>query len=356
MLPRCLLVAGGWLLSLSVLAQVQPPTLDPLSSDVRALEAAVNKLQAQRTRGTWDDYGCVSDNPKVDNGPLLSRILLEQGRSIDVAPVGKARDYYVSSTIVWPKRHGGALVGAGGTTLLVRTRNPGVTRLIWNGPPNVPMIEYWGAGGRISQLVIQGALDATKTKPAAIGMLVYSDRNPPSGKLVTDQVTFANLDVGFKFIAEPVGNQGGTCKHYALAFHGVRIPYWVDNRQSVNHRFYDVEFRKGFETALRFDHGGALAVFGCYVGDNDGGTLLRIGTSSASNGCFEIYGLHCDGTGRRLTLVDHGKYAHRVRVSGSCAKLAIADPPVRQREGPSPFADVQIDCTNGVQWPKSRSP
>ena len=201
--------------------------------------------------------------------------------------------------------------------------------------------------------MIQGALNKA-SKPAAIGMLVYSDRNPPTGKFVTDQVTFANLDVGLKFIAEPVGNQGGTCKHYALAFHGVRIPYWVNNRQSVNHRFYDVEFRSGFETALNFELGGALAVFGCYVGDNDGGTLLRIGRSSANNGSYEIYGLQCDGSGRRLTLVNHGKYAHRVRVSGSCAKRSVADPPVVQRKGPSPFADVQVDCTNGAIWPNRR--
>jgi hypothetical protein len=116
----------------------------------------------------------------------------------------------------------------------------------------------------------------------------------------------------------------------------------------------DAKFRIGFETIFRFDEGGPLNVYGCYVGKCDGGTLLYIGRSDSGSGAYEIQGLQVDGNAKRLRLVDHGKYAHRVRISGSYSSAAgpPADPLVLQREGPSRYAKVHIDCTNGVRWPK----
>jgi hypothetical protein len=339
------------------IAGAQPASIDPLAERVHALERLVKRLQAERSVGTWETYGCVPDDPTFDNGPLLSRILAEQGRSIGVAPIGAARDYYVSSTIVWPKRHGGALLGAGGYTGMLRGRNPGVTRIIWNGPPGVPMIDYKAAGGRISQVVIQGALAPT-AKNAAIGILVESDKGPPTGKLVTDQVTLANLDVGIKCVDYPTPLFAAHLTHYALQFHQVRLPYWVDNRQSVCHTFFKVDFRNGFQQALRFDAGGALNIYGCYVGNCDGSTLLYLGKTDSGSGAYEIHGLQADGNAKRLRLVDHGKFKCRVRIGGSISITAIrqglADPIVLERDGPSEQADVQIDCTNGIRWPKGK--
>jgi hypothetical protein len=307
-------------------------------------------LMAQRA--TWDDYGCVPNDPKADNGPALSRILAEQGRGIDVAPVGKARDYYVATTIVWPKRHGGALLGAGGYASRLTARSIGVTRLVWNGPPKQPMIIYRGSGARISQLVIQGALPPATFK-AACGILVEGDNGPPTGQLVTDQVTLANLEVGIRCVDYPKPLWGGHLIHYSMQFHGVRIPYWVENPQSVPHTFFGLIIRNGYEVALRFDRGGPLNVYGCYVGQSSGGTLLYVGRSDSGSGSYEIQGLQVDGNAKRLRLVNHGKYAHRVRISGSYSSAAgpPAEPLVLARDGTSRYADVRIDCTNGVRWP-----
>jgi hypothetical protein len=121
------------------------------------------------------------------------------------------------------------------------------------------------------------------------------------------------------------------------------------------HTFFKVDFRTGFQQALRFDRGGALNVYGCYVGKCDGGTLLYLGRTDSGSGSFEIQGLQVDGNATKLRLVDHGKYACRVRISGSYSITAkrngLADPVVLERDGPSRFTDVRIDCTNGVKWP-----
>src|SRR3989304_9313851 len=82
-----------------------------LSERLTRLEALVAAQEAERPLLTWDDCGAVPDDPTFDNGPVLSRVIAEQGRWRKTAPFGTARDYYVRTTIQWPKRQGGAPVG-----------------------------------------------------------------------------------------------------------------------------------------------------------------------------------------------------------------------------------------------------
>jgi hypothetical protein len=342
-------LAAGFLILIFTRAPAQTPVGESLVRRVQSLEQLVKQLQTERSRLTWDDFGCVPDDPEADNGPMLSRILAEQGRSIGVAPVGKARDYYVSSTIRWPKRHGGALLGAGGYAWILGSRNPGVTRLIWNGPEGEPIIEGPLSGARVEQLVLQGALKAGQPR-AGVGILLSNDVGPPTGFTTLDQIAYCNLDYGFKVDDQPRPMHGNLITHIAPLWYVVRIPYSMSTQQSVCHTIFNGNVKIGYERVFDIEAGGPINVYGLYVGACDGATLLRLGRSMSE---VNIQGLNVDGNAKNLRYVDHGKYAGRVRIEGMVAKAATeAEPIVLEREGPTRYADVKIDCTNGVRWPK----
>jgi hypothetical protein len=353
---RYLLAVGGLFL-LSAGAQAQPADPDSLARRLESLESLVAKLAAERGAATWDDYGCVPDDPSVDNGPILSRLLADQqNRKIRFVPVGALADYYIATPIIWPNRHGGALVGSGGYTYA--NRRDGVTRILWNGPPGEPMIIYRGQGGRIQQLVLNGSRYGQSAAVAGCGILVEAHGNVgknavPSGGLVTDQLAIDRCAAGIKCIDQPHGNHADNLKHFALLIYNCDVAYWTQAGQSVMHALFSADIR-GCRTAFKLDEGGALSVFGCYFAPNHPEpTLLYVGRSTSNNGNFEIRGLQVDGSTRNLRVVNHGKYAHRVRVSGNIARGAtLAEPVVLARDGPSPFADVRIDSTH-LRWPKA---
>ena len=301
---------------------------------------------------TWDDYGAVPNSPTTDNGPILSRMLADQlNRKLKLPPVGTLADYYIKSSIYWPQGTGGALEGAGGYTYAYSLPNIGCTRIIWNGPPGQPMIVYRGSGSRIGRLILCGGPRSNEYKSVAgTGIIIESRNEPPSGNLFTDQLAVTQCDVGLHYLATPDFNHADQQKHFGLLFHKVRIPYWVESDQSVVHWLYGCDIRGGYEQAFRFDKGGCLAVFGCYLGVSDGGTLLYIGAANDHVGDFEIHGLQVDGSVKQLKLLDYGKYAFRVRIDGNVGFASqLADPFVVMREGPTKFADVKIDCRN-AQW------
>lgn len=287
----------------------------------------------------------VPSDPATDNGPLISAALRDGACELE------ARDYYVASTIQWPKRNGGRLSGAGGYTALLRRPNVGVTRLIWNGPPGGTMIEGAISGGRIEQLVIQGGLKAGPR--AGIGIRLLNQSPPPTGFTVLDQVAYCNLDRGFAVADEPEKGAGNSITHIAPIWHGVRIPYSVSTQQSVCHTIFAGVVKAGFERVFEFAEGGPLNVYGLYVGATDGGTLLHLGRTTST---FAIQGLNVDGNAKNFVYVSHGKYGGRVRIEGMVAKSATEGEIVVEREGPTKYADVQIDCTNGVVWPPREAP
>jgi hypothetical protein len=158
--------------------------------------------------------------------------------------------------------------------------------------------------------------------------------------------------VGLHYLSTPDNNHADQQKHFGLLFHKCRIPYWVEGDQSAVHWLYGCDIRGPYEQAFRFDKGGSLAVFGCYVGVSDGATLLYIGRSNDYVGDYEIHSLQVDGSAKNLKLVDYGKFAFRVRIDGNVGFASqLADPFVVMREGPTKYADVKIDCRN-AQWPE----
>lgn len=335
--------------------QPQPVDVSALNTRVEQLE----KFVASITRLTWNDYGCVPDDPTFDNGPVLTRMLAAQGDTILVPPVGTMRVYYVSTPIEWPKRTGGALLGSGGLSIqlpdpqyTLHKQGGGVTRIIWNGEPGRTMLDYVGCGGRIENLIFQGQPvqnnDTPLDRMASVGILVETGTTPPTGELVCRNVGFFCLDRGLACVGE--GGHADTITMYSPLWAHVRIPYQTDADQSTVHQLYAARVLSGYEIAFDCRRGGDLAVFGLYVGASRDATLLRVGTSGANAGCFEIYGLKVDGSAKNLRLVEHGQFVHRVRIQGHVGSSAtLAKPMVLARE-PSPTKDIQIDCFN-AQWP-----
>ncbi len=307
---------------------------------------------------TWTDYGCVPNDPAFDNGPVLSRMLDDiVHRRVTVPPIGELADYYIKTTIEWPAWFGGALCGSGGYVYAIGNKNIGCTRILWTGAAGAPMIRYLGCGGRIERLVLSGGPLKHPTYPAVAGagIEVQARNFPPCGNLVTDQLSITQCDAGLHYLATPDGNHADQQKHFGLMMHHVRVPYWVEGDQSVVHWLYGCDIRSGWETAFKFDKGGALFVYGCYVGSESGNapkTLLYVGRANDHNGCYEIHGLQVDGGTNNIRLVDHGKYVFRVRIDGKVGKASqLADPFVWARDGETPFADIKLDVRNAV-WPE----
>jgi hypothetical protein len=304
---------------------------------------------------TWDEYGCKADDPAFDNGPVLSRMIADEAaRKLKTAPIGTLDDYYIKTPINWPGVYGCALEGSGGYAFAIRLKNIGATRIIWNGPAGGTMLNYRGDGGRIGRLMLCGGPIENFNTVAGSGIVVEARIEPPSGNLTTDQLAIVQCDVGVHCLATPENNHADQMKHFGLLLHNVRIPYWVEGEQSCAHDFYNVDIRDGWETAFKFDRGGALHVFGCYLGGDLTGklqTLLYVGRANESNGDFLIMGVQSDQSVKRLRLVDHGTYVFQVRLGGNLPFPANLDAQyVFAHDGPTPFADIKSDVRN-APWP-----
>lgn len=299
---------------------------------------------------TWTDYGCRPNDPKFDNGPVLSQMIAEEAnRKLKIAPVGELADYYVKTTIQWPSSVGVAFEGSGGYTYAYSIPTIGVTRIVWNGAKDGTVLDYRGSGGRIAKLQICGGPldDNSYTTVAANGIVVEGISEPPSGNLVTEQLSIVQCKNGLHYLNTPSDDHADLQKHFGLLFHHVAFPYVVEGDQSCPHWLYGVDIREGYQQAFTFNRGGALAVYGCYLGGSTGAELLHIGRSNDHVGCYEIHGLQVDGAVQNLALLSHGEFAFRVRIDGNVGFASqLADPFVVMREGPTKFADVKIDCRN----------
>jgi hypothetical protein len=310
----------------------------------RPMSFVANRVQAAQDAKrilTWEDYGCKPDDPTFDNGPVLSRMIADQAvRKLKTAPLGTLADFFIKTPIDWPGVYGCALEGSGGYAFGFNGHdNLGATRIIWNGPAGGTMLNYRGCGGRIGRLMLRGVDWHNPTSYAGCGIEVSAHTEPPAGTLTTDQLAIINCDIGIHCLASPDNNHADQMKHFGLLFHGVKTCYWVEGEQSCPHNFYDVDIRNGWETAFKFDRGGALSVFGCYVGGDESKklqTLLYLGQPNYNNGFFHIYSLQADNSIQNLRLLDHGKFAPSVVIRGNAGNHP-ASPMILNRFGPSPY-------------------
>lgn len=363
-LPHILLLL---LLAGSVRAQSPGTQLDAAferqQSAIEALQKQLADLRAQRPPLTWDDLGAKPNDPTFDNAPVLSQMLADmQTGKLRTVPVGTMADYYIKTTIKWPAWFGGDLQGSGGYNYYLRETNVGGTRIIWAGDKGGVMLEYRGSGGHIGQITLQGGIGFNFPVVAGCGILVPAIESPPSGNLVTNQLAIDGCDVGLHCLATPDYNHADTQKHHDLFMHKVRIAYWVEGDQSVCHWLDNFVLGEGWETAFKFDRGGALYCAPCNVMSDTSErlqTLLYCGRQNDDNGSFDIHGLQVDGSVKNLRFVDHGKYVFRVRITGNVGKesqvaepMVVAHEPLSfdQKTGKPLWVDVRVDC-KCAQWP-----
>lgn len=324
--------------------------LDQLLAEVaaqcRSLSAEVAALKARKAVPVWEDFGCRANDPGVDNGPLLSKMLAAGG---GIAATGG--EYHCQTTIEWPHATGAALHGFGGT------------RIVTKAPIG---IAYSGSDCIIQDLSLIG----DRKNIRGTGLAVYNDDAPPTGHLTTRNLKIEFFERGFETLMEPKTLHATEFRHYGLKFRGVKDCYNVNGPQSCDHRLYGVDFRTGYQRCFVFRRwkgetgcGGPLNVWGCYVGRGYQGILLDIDRTDSGTGTYEIHGLHLDGWAEQLRLVEHGQTAHRVRIAGNASSAksdansdgnrepTIADPPVVNRDKESKAVDIEIDM-RGCRWPK----
>jgi hypothetical protein len=170
-------------------------------------------------------------------------------------------------------------LGSGSYTYAIAGK-VGATRIVWNGPAGQPMTVYQAAGGRIEDLILAGGPLQRPDYPA-----LASEGNPhrghgssPSGNLVTNQLAITQCDAGIHCLDTPDGNDAFQQKQSNPLFHQVRVPYWVEGRQSVVYWLCGIDIRVGCETAFEFDTEGSLQVLGSYLAGNNGPQkLLYVG-------------------------------------------------------------------------------
>jgi hypothetical protein len=276
----------------------------------------------------WEDFGCKANDSRFDNGPKMEAVI----RAGATPAVGG--NYFVKSPIVWPHRSGGMLDGRNIATL---------KSLI----PEGPTIEYWGSDAVIQDVLIDGLNTGTAIE-------VKNDNLPPTGHLITRNLTIEQFERGLITTQNPKSLWATEFSHHDLHFRGVKYPYRVTHNQSCHHKFYGVEFRTGFETAIQVDAGGPVYVWGCYVGKSDGGVLLDLGLTDSGTGNHEIHGLHTDGNAKNLILLKHRHRTQRVRITGNVSTGGgggLAAEYVINKDGRETLLDIEVDI-RGVyrQW------
>lgn len=293
-------------------------------------------LKARKSLPLWEDWGCRPNDRTFDNAPKLSAMLSEGGGF--AATNG---DYFCSTPILWPHAGGAFMQGLGGS---VPRDTKGVTRLVALDTAQ-PGIVYSGSGCRMENIVMQGP-------GSGIAIRVLNEKGPPTGHLETRNLTLNSWEQGFATALEPATAWATEFTHYSLRTQAVKFPYNVNGEQSCHHVFFAAEFRAGYQSIFRFRNGdnkpgcgGPLYVYGIYVGQCNGGTLLDLGLTDSGTGTYEIHGLHTDGTTENLRLLEHGQRAHRVRITGNVHSAgSLAADFVKNRDGREQRLDIAIDC------------
>lgn len=318
---------------------------------VNELEKLVKEYEARPRPATWEDFGCVAGDRSIDNAPMLSKMLRLGG-----GMACKAETYHCQTEIDWPHKVGGSLRGCGGSA--ASKWQGGVTRIQSSA---ADIIRYSGSGGLVADVVIEG-------EGSNRGFAALNDDLPPTGHLVTRDVSLNRLNVGFETLLEPKTLHATEFTHYNLRFHGVKQCYIVSGRQSCDHSFYKVGFRAGWERAFVFNQnadgkpgcGGPLNVWGCYIGKNYRSTLLTLGRTDSGTGAYSIQGIHTDGTSEELRLLEYSRLAHRVRFEGNISSSrydangddvkgpSLADEYLVPRES-AVLADIQVDLRGVVK-------
>jgi hypothetical protein len=314
----------------------------------------------------WDDYGIVAfDRTKaVENAEAFARMLTYQGvenaGGVDVVPKGRLADYYVAPIKLGRKLFG-KWQGMGGKMQAIAgdvSRNAGYTRVIFDGAPGETMVSYAGGNLVIEDLVLLGTPLVRADDPVRAGIALKVETSlknqVDSGKLTTRGVSIVAADQGIVCGDEtwPIALHADNCTHFDLWFDRVRQIYTVHNTQSVDHVLFGVKIWQHAKRGFVFNRGGHLRAYGVSINYCADFELLYLGVPGSNGGNFEVYGISTDAACRTFRLLNHGKHAPRVRMSGFIAEgTTLADPVVLNREADAGniWQNIKLDVNHGYQ-------
>jgi hypothetical protein len=320
------------------------------------------------SHSTWDDYGCVSDDPLYDNGPALSSIFTARH---DVAPVGRPCAYYVRPTpITVLVDFGGVIGGAGSAPYALAdsqyVRHPKkVTRIIWQGEPGSSVLKIHGLSLRLQNLTVQGCPLEKWNSPhtGSIGFdIEWLDR--PDQRNNANGILFDNVSVlacGVAWRTGPLewpGNKGGHGDNITLRdckADRCDVAYQTRLDQSVHHILDGFTVRGSGKVIIDAHRGGCVTARHLYFGER-WDALLRLGKPTINNNYYDLE-VFVDGSARDVRLVEETSADSPaiVKIRGFIAHGAtLSEKPVVQL-----CANSQIEVNmrssnpaNRVRWPR----
>jgi hypothetical protein len=242
---------------------------------------------------TPEMYGAKGDDGKDDTEALKKLFSEKHGKTIFIP----AKEYLISDTVVLPKRSGMRVQGvSSGVQYLGQKKGlmGNMSRLVWIGGKDKPMVEYRGSGLIWDGVALHGKRSHETKERASIGFLVHKvSRGIGTGKALFNQISIFHCDTGFQ-----VGTREGegNCDLLIFNFFNVGacdVGYRVKNNMGMDHSFVFAR-SYGCKTFFYFERGGSIYVHSAGVHHPDNKELLRIGWAGKNNAKYTFGNLKFD--------------------------------------------------------------
>ncbi|MCF7854065.1 MAG: glycoside hydrolase family 55 protein [Candidatus Pacebacteria bacterium] len=287
-------------------AEPQPPHPAPPSGFI-AQPSASHALHPDQPYVTPEMYGAVGNDISTDDTEAIQRLFSEKHGKLILFP---GKDYHISETITIPKRIGCHVMGAGFHSGGKIRRGHGLmgnlSRLVWIGSSDAPMVVYHGSGLIWNGVELCGRPPEQETaKKAKIGFLVAkSGKGIGTGKMWFPALSINNCETGFQAgTHERMHNCDNLIFGY-LALSNCTYGFRTRNHMAMDIHFSFVKAGGTMDTLFYFERGGAMHVNGLGLHSANIGTMLRIGWVGRNNGFFSLNNVKIDAVARNLKLID----------------------------------------------------
>lgn len=322
------------------------------------------------------DGGCVLNDSRVDNGPLLSSIydrIAHNGPAgsfwpqkpdgwINLPIFHPGGTLWCQTPVTTPKRSGLRLVGVGFGQALNensywgpnRGVNGGpVSRIGYNGAKPANILTLNGFGTTIDGIMLQDGACAervpeTKSRSGSVGLVVAGHAYPPSGKHDLRSLSIINCDTAVVASKVPDHTHADETSIGKIWTENCRRLFYSDNVQAVGWRWHDVGIGWGCQVGWEFVEGGSVTVDGLSL--MSPALILKCHQAVHNTAGFNFGYVRVDGdmAGWRACEVDG--YGIRLRMGGEIdAKSPAGKNPVSINL-PKGNEDVVIDFWDGAKY------
>lgn len=287
-----------------------------LETDVRVIDAAASSpgrglipFDITGNSGVTDSLAVGTHNTAVINA-ALARVGIHGSTGIWDSIYTPGKPYCVIPGIIWPQKCGCHWVTGGGLKYFLQEEHRGgligsVTTLINVGSYTGYMITYYGYGGRIDPMVLEGfpinsqqqwndAIAGTYGTKVDGGLLIQQ----PSGTFPTGDLVASMHFVGCtKGVYCSSGGQDDHCEGLVWPYFGADLctdAYYVDNLQSIGHTFSMVRVGNKNTHFFNFQRGGFLNFQTAII--NFPCKFLEIGTPGPNECFYEGHNVRVDNT------------------------------------------------------------